>query len=197
MPSRCLPPRNDEPHAEARAPRCPIEHKPLIRIGGSNGPQRSLEVGTCPRHARLLSDSQMQALVQIGAAALMVVVVTLVHGAGLVGITRMCGMSDHKLKDAGLHPRAAPNMVWMVLLLFLLHGLQILIYAGFYRWAGGVAPLEQAVHFSLSVYATLDYPVEPLRADWRLFAAAQALVGFLMLGWTIAFLVHKYNALQR
>jgi hypothetical protein len=139
----------------------------------------------------------MQTLVQIGAAAGMVVLITLLHGAGLMGVTRLCGISDSKLEDMELHPRTAPNMVLMVLLLFLLHGLQILIYALFYRWIGGVATLEQALHFSLSVYSTLDYPVDTFRADWRLFAAAQALLGFLMIGWTTAFLVHKYNVLRR
>ena len=133
---------------------------------------------------------------QLGAAALMVSVMTLIHGLGLVGVTRVYNLSDERLEKHDFDVRAILLMGAMALSLFVLHVIEIWAFALFYMAIDAIGSLEEALFYSASAYATLGYTADYFPEEWRLLAASEALAGFLMLGWSTAFLVHNINKLR-
>lgn len=80
-------------------------------------------------------------------------------------------------------------MVTTVLGLFLVHTVEIWIWAVVYLAVGVVAGLEDAVYFSTVTFATLGYGDITPPSDWRVFAALEGINGFILIGWSIAYLV--------
>lgn len=76
----------------------------------------------------------------------------------------------------------------IVLGLFVLHGVEIWLYALVY-WKMGMLPtLEQALYFSTSSYSTVGETGAILAARWRIVGVLEAINGMLLIGWSTAFL---------
>jgi len=68
-----------------------------------------------------------------------------------------------------------------------LHVLEILLWAGFYRWL--CFPLwESAFYFSTSSYATVGYGDVVLPQAWRTLGPVESIIGVLMCGLSASFL---------
>ena len=130
-------------------------------------------------------DLSLQLLV-VGAFVLLMVIV---HSAGLVGISRALRLHDDKSIPNEFGLRAAALMGTYGLLLFALHFLEIFLFALFYRWVGAVHSMEEALYYSASSYATLGAPTANFAEGWRLVGALEALIGFVLIGWSTAFMV--------
>lgn len=125
----------------------------------------------------------------LGLSGLMVVVTVLVHFFGLAGLVR--GMRFEfakKLRDRSV-VRQAATILGVVFGLFALHGVEIAIYAALYVMTGEFQTLEAALYFSTGTFTTLGFGDVLLEAPHRMLAATEALVGFLLIGWSTAFLV--------
>ena len=81
------------------------------------------------------------------------------------------------------------TIIAIVMGLFMLHAVQIWIYALTYFALGQIDTLEAALYFSASSFTTVGYGDITLSENWRLMAAAESANGFLMIGWSTAFLV--------
>lgn len=130
-------------------------------------------------------DLGLQLLVIGGFVLLMVIV----HSAGLVGISRALRLNDEKSIPNEFGLRAAALMGTYGSLLFALHFLEILFFALFFRWVGAVHSMEEALYYSASNYATLGAPTASFAEEWRLVGALEALIGFVLIGWSTAFMV--------
>lgn len=80
-------------------------------------------------------------------------------------------------------------MVTTVLGLFLVHTIEVWVWAFAYLAIGVVNGLEEAVYFSTVTFSTLGYGDITPTAAWRVFAALEAMNGFILIGWSIAYLV--------
>lgn len=69
--------------------------------------------------------------------------------------------------------------------LFVLHGAEIWLYAGFYLAVGALPSLEAALYFSTASYTTVGYGDVVLEPGWRVLSAN----GIILLGWSTAFFV--------
>lgn len=134
---------------------------------------------------------------QLATAALLVVVMTMVHGLGVVGITKLLKLEDATLKAHRLDYRAFGLLTTMALALFALHAVEIALFAAFYLAVDAVRTVEQSLYFSASAYATLGHPDIDFPDRWRLVGAIEGLVGFLLLGWSTAVFVTDMNKLLR
>ncbi len=86
----------------------------------------------------------------------------------------------------------APQMIAIlavVMTLFVLHGIEIWLYAGVYLLVGAFDALEPALYFATSTFTTVGFGDIVLDEDWRLFSAIQSANGFLLIGWSTAYLV--------
>lgn len=141
--------------------------------------------------------SQTVALsIQLAASAGLVVVMTLVHGLGLVLVSGALRLKDDRLEEHDFNSKAILLMLGMALSLFALHLFEIGIFAGFYLMVGAMQTLEEALYYSASAYATLGRSADYFPQDWRLIGAIEALIGFLLIGWSTAFIVSNTNKLR-
>ena len=75
-----------------------------------------------------------------------------------------------------------------VLGLFFIHTLEIWLWAAVYVAVGAVGLFADALYFSTITFSTVGYGDITPRADWRLFASFEAVNGFILIGWSIAYL---------
>src|SRR3954471_7376329 len=139
----------------------------------------------------------MQLGTEIATAYLLVILMTLVHGIGVVLVTRLLKLEDDALRAHRLDIGAFGLLTTMALSLFALHTLEIGLFALFYLGVGAIRDFEQALYFSTSAYATLGHPDIAFPAEWRLVGAVEGLAGFLLIGWSTAVFVTDMNKLLR
>ena len=133
---------------------------------------------------------------QFGAAALLVLLMTVVHALGLVGISKVLDLREDRLEQLHFDFRGVALMCGMALLLFALHILEIWMFAAFYMLVDAIGSLEDALYYSASAYATLGWTADYFPEEWRLIGALEALIGFLLIGWSTAFIVNRFNKLR-
>jgi voltage-gated potassium channel len=89
---------------------------------------------------------------------------------GLAGDTREMGF---------LHSTAL--VVRLTMAVVVLHGLEILLWAGFYRWRC-LSSWDSAIFFSASSYSTLGCNDVVLPSTWRTLGPLESVIGVLMCG---------------
>ena len=132
-------------------------------------------------------------LLAIGGLSLVMVVM---HTLGLVGISRLLGLQEKRLLEHDFDSRAVALIGSFGLLLILLHMAEIVVFALFYLAVGGMRTFEEALFYSASAYATLGWTAEYFPPDWRLIGALEALIGFILIGWSTAFMVTTMRKLS-
>lgn len=135
--------------------------------------------------------------VQLLAALVLLVVMVVIHGAGIVGVTKYLRLEDRSLRAHRVDFKAFGLLITIALCLFALHLLEIGIFALFYRAVGALGDLEAALYFSISAYSTLGQPDLEFPAQWRILGAIEGLVGFLLIGWSTAIFYADINKLLR
>lgn len=134
---------------------------------------------------------------QLLAALILVVVMVLIHGAGIVAATKLLRLEDSTLRAHRLDLGAFGLLTAIALWLFALHLLEITVFAFFYVVVGALENLENALYFSASAYTTLGQPDVNFPHDWRILGAIEGLVGFLLIGWSTAIFVTDMNKVLR
>lgn len=122
-------------------------------------------------------------------ASLLVVLTFSIHFIGLVGLSagmRRLGGHPSNLKTVFGQGLA---ILSLVIALFGLHALEIWVYALAYLMLGGLTELEPALYYSSSAFSTVGFGDVALDKNWRMIGAAESLNGFLLIGWSTAFLV--------
>ena len=127
--------------------------------------------------------------IQLAVVAAFVLVMVVLHSAGLVGIYRALRLHDERNLPNEFGLRAAFLMGSYGLMLFALHFIEIFVFAAFYRAVGAMRSMEEALYYSASCYATLGASTTRFSEEWRLVGALEALVGFILIGWSTAFMV--------
>ena len=126
---------------------------------------------------------------QLAVVAGFVLMMVLLHSAGLVGISRALRLHDERSIPNEFGARASMLMGTYGLLLMTLHFAEIFIFAAFYRLVGAMRSMEEALYYSASCYATLGDAAANFPNEWRLVGALEALIGFVLIGWSTAFMV--------
>jgi hypothetical protein len=123
----------------------------------------------------------------IGAAVIMVT--TLVAGAGFVLLERLL----LRWHDWLLQPPHGAKMVLLlcgaVLWFLMIVTIAVWIWAGTFLALGIFVTVEAAVYFSIVSYTTLGFGDILLPHDWRLLAGMAAINGLLMIGLQTAILL--------
>lgn len=138
----------------------------------------------------------MSLLLQLSAAILLIVIVTAVHGTGVVATTKLFRYEDRALRGLKLASREFRLMVPMALCLFALHAIEIFIFALFYLATGESDNLEQALFVSGSAYTTIGIGTNAIE-QWRIVAVFEGLAGFLLIGWSAAVFVTDMERVLR
>lgn len=123
-------------------------------------------------------------------ASVMVGLTTIVHLAGitaLIAVVRARGGRENGARPPVWRQFAA--ILFVVFCLFGLHTIEVWFYGAFYLAVGAFGTLEEALYFSTSTFTTVGFGDIYLGPDWRLFSAIESANGFLLIGWSTAFLV--------
>jgi len=128
-------------------------------------------------------------LANLALGTLFISITVLFHTAGLMGLT---GSINRLIRWFRLHRHdfgKSVAMVATVLGIFLLHTVEIWIWAALFFGIGEVANFEDALYFSTVTFSTLGYGDITLAPQWRLLASLEAINGFILIGWSISYLV--------
>lgn len=144
-----------------------------------------------------MSEEMREILIQLGASAGLVLLMTVIHGLGLLAIAKALRLRKDRLEERSLDFGALLLIGTLGMSIFALHTLEIWAFAAFYMLVGAIDGLNDALYYSASAYATLGRPAEFFPQEWRLIGALEALVGFVLIGWSTAFIVTTMNRLRR
>jgi hypothetical protein len=119
---------------------------------------------------------------------LMITLTVLVHTFGLMAVTRAMAQLTARFRMHG-HRSRVVAMISVVMGLFVVLAVEIWLWAACYLAIGMLQDIESALYFSTVTFATVGYgDIFPTR-DWRVLAALEGINGFLLIGWSTAYLV--------
>ena len=133
-------------------------------------------------------------LIQLTLAAVMAVVMAFVHLVGLAILTRILRFRARILRGFRILPLAL--LYGATVGTFVIHAVEIWLYAILYLRLDAFDQFEQALYFSVVTYSTLGYGDLLMPHQWRVLGASEAPVGIIMLGWSTAFLISLLSRLK-
>lgn len=136
--------------------------------------------------------SGLSLVIQLAVATVMVLTTVLIHACGLTLLGRFLGMEAREEASHHVAPLSARTLAFtlsLVLALFVLHGIEIWVYALVFMGLGAVGELANAVYFSTITYGGLGFSDHYMAESWRLVGAIEGINGLLLLGWSTAFFV--------
>lgn len=140
----------------------------------------------------------MHMIVELGLATLLVLATVALHGLGLLLLARMVHRIEPPSQESlftAISLRGALLAMFIVLGLFVTHGLEIWLYATVFHGIGAVRDLREAIYFSTSSYAAIGYGDNIIVEKWKLLGAIEGVNGVILLGWSVAFSVTAMNRL--
>ena len=80
-------------------------------------------------------------------------------------------------------------LVATVIGLFFVHTVEVWAWAILYVAVDAVHPFEDALFLSTQTFSTVGTSAVHLNPDWRLLTSLEGIDGFILIGWSIAYLV--------
>ena len=121
-------------------------------------------------------------------AALLLSLCVVIHAMGTVAMTRASKAHAASANEVRLF-RPLLGLVVGFVLVFFLHSLEVLVWAGAYVALGAIGSLEEAIYFSIVSFATVGYGDVVLPQEWRILGACEGAAGVLIFGWSVALLI--------
>ena len=122
------------------------------------------------------------------AAAILNGLTFVLHAVGLVMLTRVMVLLAGP-GTAGGYRRKLNAVLVVATGLLLLLCVEMAVWASFLVWVGAFPDFDTAFYFSTSAFATIGFGDVAPASDWRLLASMEGVTGFLVIGWTAAYLV--------
>lgn len=126
---------------------------------------------------------------ELAIGSLLVAITVLVHTAGLIALS---GWTPRVVNHLRLHRHdlgRSLTMVTTVLSIFAVHTVEIWIWATAMDWVGAVKGFQNALFVSTIMFSTVGYGDVAIAPAWRLLVSLEAINGFILIGWSTAYLV--------
>ena len=120
---------------------------------------------------------------------LIIAATVIFHTTGLMALTTVISRFVHQLRLHAHTVGKTMSMVATVLGIFALHTMEIWFWAAIFYVGEQFANFADALYFSTVTYSTLGYGDITLTPTWRLLGALEGIDGFILLGWSTAYLV--------
>ncbi|MDG4892255.1 MULTISPECIES: ion channel [unclassified Mesorhizobium] len=111
-----------------------------------------------------------------------------IHTFGLIAITYVMARLVAFFRMHGRRSRVLA-MISVVMGLFAVMTTEVWLWAGIYRLLGIFSDFETALYFSTITFSTVGYGDVVPAHGWRVLAALEGINGFLLIGWSTAYLI--------
>jgi hypothetical protein len=111
-----------------------------------------------------------------------------IHTAGLIGLSSRMPRIVWRLRLNRHNLGRAVALVATVLGIFAIHTVEIWLWAAAYYLAGAIDRFDTALYLSTEMFSTAGSDIHPT-AHWRQLSALESVNGFILIGWSIAYLV--------
>lgn len=131
--------------------------------------------------------------------SVLIAITVVIHAVGTTTWIRHLSREYGKVRIPHFR-QAIAILIKTVLIVFVLHTIEILVWAGAYQ---ALLPLnelgsfEETVYFSFVTFTTLGYGDITLSEGWRVLSGIEALNGILLVGWTTAMIFSVVQAIWR
>ncbi|MBX3580986.1 MAG: two pore domain potassium channel family protein [Rhizobiaceae bacterium] len=122
------------------------------------------------------------------AGTLLISGTVVIHTFGLMAITRAIGPVTSFLRLQGRRSHIVAMLV-AVIGVFGVLTVEIWLWAVVYYGLRVVGDFETALYFSTATFATVGYGDVVADGKWRLLTSLEGVSGFLLIGWSTAYLV--------
>ncbi|RUV80725.1 MAG: potassium channel protein [Mesorhizobium sp.] len=112
----------------------------------------------------------------------------LIHTFGLIAVTHAMARLVDRFRMHGRRSRIAA-MISVVMGLFAIITTEVWLWAGVYLTVGVLPDFETALYFSTITFSTVGYGDVVPAHGWRVLAALEGVNGFLLIGWSTAYLI--------
>lgn len=134
--------------------------------------------------------------VQLLAGTILVCLTVMIHAIVLDRLMHILGHARPIFYRYFLRKWKLPMLILTVLGVFSAHIVQIWLWAAFYISVTEFSSFEQALYFSTSTFTTVGYGDVVLDKSWRLLSSFQAANGFILFGWSTAFIFEVMSKLD-
>jgi hypothetical protein len=122
-------------------------------------------------------------------AAILNLLTFLIHGLGLVALTRLTDfLVARPLLEGRAWAKLAAVSILATGLMFLLC-VEMALWAAAFVGVGAFADFNTAFYFSTSAFATIGFGDVAPAKEWELASSLEGTTGFLIIGWSTAYLV--------
>lgn len=139
-------------------------------------------------------------LAELALSTVMVSLTVAIHAIGLYVLSRLLRLEERDEAREHIHPmsrRGFAATLTVILGLFVVHGVEIWLYAFVYLVIGSVHGLREAVYFSTITYGAIGYSDAAMVERWRLVSAIEGINGIILIGWSTAFFVTLTGRMRR
>ncbi len=144
-----------------------------------------LDVGAGPgKHG----DRQAEMVANLILGTVLIAGTVVIHTFGLMAVTRAIGMTTDVLRLRGRRSHIVA-MLAAVIGVFAVLTVEIWVWAAVYYGLHVVGDFETSLYFSTATFATVGYGDIVADGRWRLLTSLQGVSGFLIIGWSTAYLV--------
>ena len=112
----------------------------------------------------------------------------LIHTFGLMAVTDVMARLTRRFPMNG-HPSRTLAIIATVLGIFVVMSVEVWLWAICHYLFGVVDDFETALYFSTVTFSTIGFGDVLPHKEWRIFGALEGINGFLLIGWSTAYLV--------
>jgi voltage-gated potassium channel Kch len=119
---------------------------------------------------------------------LVIIATVLIHTFGLIAVTKAMTHLTDRFRMHG-HRSRVVAMISVVFGLFLVLTAEVWLWALVYWLISALPDFEHSLYFSTVAFSTVGFGDVVPSGRWRLLGALEAVNGFLMIGWSTAYLI--------
>ena len=127
-------------------------------------------------------------ITNLALGTLMISLTVVIHTFGLIGVTHVMSFVTDRIRLHG-HRSRMLAMNTVVIGVFAVLTAEVWLWAASFTLIGVVDDFETALYFSTITFSTVGYGDVIPHPEWRMLAALQGVNGFLLIGWSTAYLV--------
>jgi Ion channel len=126
--------------------------------------------------------------INLALGTLMISLTVVIHTFGLMGVTHVMSWVTDRIRLHG-HRSRMLAMNTVVIGVFAVLTAEVWLWAASFTLIGVVDDFETALYFSTITFSTVGYGDVVPHPEWRMLAALEGVNGFLLIGWSTAYLI--------